>query len=93
MSDAFVIQYHNEHAAEDDQIFGPYTLEEAKQQLAELVRMSNDSLFKDRTYVYVNTSLGCAGYDEDELDEAERDTDLASEIWAEIRPITRQLLP
>jgi len=89
----FVIHYHNEHAFDNPgqcEIIGPYsTLDAAKFDLAKLVGLADDEHFKVDPNEDAEDNDGTyAGYDADELIEAERDEDLACKIWAEITELT-----
>jgi hypothetical protein len=88
----FVVHYHNEHAFDnpgDCAIYGPYeTLEQAKSRLALLVGTYGDPLFRIDPDPEATDSDGTyAGYYYKELLKADRDEDLACEVWAFIQPI------
>ena len=85
----FVIHYHNDHVFDNPgccSIIGPYpTMDKAKTGLAGLVAEINDPLFKiDPDQDAVDNDGTYAGFAYDDLIDAGRDEDMASEIWAEI---------
>jgi hypothetical protein len=83
----YIVHVHNEHSnspnASDSWFFGPFTLEEARAKLASHVANMNDQLYRISTH---NSKIGndYAGFDWELLQEAGRDEDLGSEVWAEI---------
>jgi hypothetical protein len=82
----YILHVHNEHSPEtsvmsDGAFYGPYTLEQAKAELAEHVALVDDIL-----YGLFDGDL-TAGYEMEDLEEADRDPDLAAEMWAEIVPL------
>ncbi len=88
----YVIQYYNAHLyynAGECVIFGPLPdLDAAKARLTKLVENKGDPLFKiDPDPDAVNNGT-YAGYSPEDLAAADRDEDLASEIWAEIVELT-----
>jgi hypothetical protein len=91
----YVIQYHNGYNHDVSRylfrklpIYGPFdTIEEATSYLQYIVDLQADELFKIRTDEFRKidpNELGYAGYDAEELEKADRDEDLAAEIWAQI---------
>jgi len=81
---AYIVQCHNEHAPSDDTMYGPFTLEAARAKMASLVEESGDDLLKIRPEY---SDLGYAGYEIGELNAADRDEDLVSEIWIDIHEL------
>jgi hypothetical protein len=80
-----VVVFHHEHLyhnACQEAIHGPYTEREAQEVLAGIVVTMKDTEFK------LSDDGEYAGYSFDDLVTAKRDTDLCSEIWAEIVPLT-----
>ncbi len=81
----FVIIYHNYHAnpGSGNVCIGPFTERPlAIEHLREMERLAGDSDFK------TDEEAGFLGYDAEELDNAGRDTELASDIRAEVVELT-----
>ena len=82
----YILVIHNGHAptsnASENAYFGPFDQEIAKAKLQEHVTNMGDDLYK------IDESGKYAGYDYEDLLKANRDEDLASEVWAEISPLS-----
>ncbi len=92
----YVIHSHNEYAFNnpgDCAIYGPYPdLDAAKAGLARLVVLVNDPLFKiDPDPEATDNDGTYAGFYYDDLDKAERNEDIAAEVWAHIVELTAPL--
>lgn len=90
----FIVHYHNEHAYSNPgccEIYGPLPdIDTAKSYLAKLVESVDDPLFKIDPDPHAEATRDgtYAGYCYETLEENNRNTDLCSEVWAEIVRLT-----
>jgi hypothetical protein len=80
----YAVHFHHEHQVWNDNhsdgfFAGPFTLDEAKAELQRTIDAQDDPLFK----LYPDNER-YAGYDWEELEKANRNGDIASEVSAEI---------
>ncbi len=87
----YVVHYHNEHAFDNPgecAVYGPYeTRDEAKAGLARLAA-TVDPCFQVDPNNDPNAKGTYAGFDDAKLEAADRDVEIAAEIWAEVVELT-----